>query len=278
MSRVREITYRFINGLLLAALRWLHRGHSTTYRIGPRGISAEFEGYWFQYNLSEFGCTGNLDYSLEAENVTRSFLYSRVKTGQVFYDIGAHGGVYTIPMLGRGLVVYSFEPQSEELIANLELNGLPTDNIQSVALGEFNGTAAMTTKKRSSNHISEAGDREVTLVRLDEYAAKLGLPDPDWIKIDIEGMELPALKGAEQILRRSGAAIICEINKISDRYGTTVSDLTDYLGSLGYSMHSLENGVLNAVEGSFLPYSADWNYWFLAKDILETAESGDITP
>ena len=103
------------------------------------------------------------------------------------------------------------------------------------------------------------------IVRLDDYVQENGIPAPDWIKIDIEGMELPALRGAEQILRSSHPTIICEINHLSGRYGSKVSELIGYLGSLGYSMFALEDGELNAVQGEPLPNSADWNYWFLAR-------------
>jgi FkbM family methyltransferase len=263
MRRIRELTYRFTNALLIGALQWLHRGSSTTYKIGPDGVVADFEGCWFQYSLKEFGCTGNIDYVPEAENATRHFLFDQVKDGQIFYDIGAHGGVYTLTLIKRGLVVHSFEPQPEDLVANLRLNGVPTDKVHAVALGQRDGTAKMTTKERSSNHISDSGDRVVPLVRLDDYVASLGLPDPNWIKIDIEGMELPALRGAEQLLNRSRPTIICEINHISGRYGTKVVDLTGYLGSLGYSIHKLQDGMLKAIHQERLPYSADWNYWFL---------------
>ena len=132
-----------------------------------------------------------------------------------------------------------------------------------VALGEQERTVKMTTNERSSNHISDTGDRSVPMIRLDDYVRDADLPAPDWIKIDIEGMELPALRGAEQTLRKSHPPIICEINQISGRYGSKVSDLIGYLGSLGYSIHALQDGKLHAIEGHVLPYSADWNYWFL---------------
>ena len=192
-------------------------------------------------------------------------LFSQIKPGQVFYDIGAHGGVYSLTLLKRfpGMTVHSFEPQSERLLENFRLNGAAADRVHAVALGDHAGTVRMTSKERSSNHISEDGDRIVPIVRLDDYVRENGIQAPDWIKIDIEGMELPALRGAEQILRKSHPSIICEINHLSGRYGSKVSELIGFLSSLGYSMFALEDGELNAVQGEPLPYSADWNYWFM---------------
>ena len=267
VSRVREISLRVANAVLLSALSAVQRrfGSNAVYKVSKDGIAACFEGAWFTYRPREFGSTGNIDFEPEAENETRQAIFARLSGNETFYDIGAHGGIYTITLSRRfpNLVVHSFEPQPEDLIANLELNAVSTDNVHAVALGEQEGTVRMTTKERSSNHISDSGDREVPLVRLDDYVTKLSLPDPHWIKIDIEGMELPALHGAERILQRARPTIVCEINHISGRYGTKVADLTTYLGSLGYTIHALQDGQLNAIGDESLPYSADWNYWFL---------------
>ena len=269
MMRFRELAFRSSNALLIGALRSLHRRFkiSTTYKLGPDGASALFEDCWFTYNVGEFGCTGNIDYAPDAENSTRNMLFGRVKATQVFYDIGAHGGVYSLTLLRRfpEMTVHSFEPQPERLRENFKLNGVASDRVHAVALGDQEGTVKMTTKERSSNHISESGDRVVPIVRLDDYVRENGIPAPDWIKIDIEGMELPALRGAEQILRNSLPSIICEINHLSGRYGSKVSDLVSFLGSLGYSMYALQDGDLNLVHSEPLPHSADWNYWFQAR-------------
>lgn len=267
MSRFRELIYRATNALLIASLSQLHRRFNitTTYKIGPENTAALFENCWFSYNAKQFGCTGNIDYDQDAENATRIPLFERVKDGQVFYDIGAHGGVYTLTLLKRfpNLIVHSFEPQPEEILKNLNLNSMTTARVHSVALGDKAGVVKMTTGERSSNHISEDGDRSVSIVRLDDYVRESELSGPDWIKIDIEGMELPALRGAEQTLQASRPTIICEINQISGRYGSKVGDLIGYLASLDYSLHALQDGKLQRVEGDKLPYSSDWNYWFL---------------
>lgn len=268
MSRFRQLTFRAANASLIGALGWLHRRYDspTIYKVGPNGAAALFENSWFSYRASEFGCTGNIDYDHNAENATRQFLFDRVTDGQVIYDIGAHGGVYTLTLLSRfpNLIVHSFEPQPEELIENLKLNSVLTNRVHAVALGDETRSVSMTTKERSSNHISDAGDRTVPLVRLDDFAREQNIPNPDWIKIDIEGMELPALRGAEQLLRNSRPTIICEIiSQISGRYGAKVSDLVGYLSSLGYAIHALQDGDLRRIDGDTLPYSADWNYWFL---------------
>jgi FkbM family methyltransferase len=274
MNRTRELTFRVANAALIGTLGWLHRRFDvpTTYKLGRDGAAAMFEGSWFTYRPREFGCTGNIDYVPDAENATRHALFERIRGDEVFYDVGAHGGVYTITLARRfpNLQVHSFEPQPEELLANLALNGFPDDQVHPVAVGDKAGTVRMTTKQRSSNHVSDAGERSVRMVRLDDYAREKRLPAPDWIKIDIEGLELPALKGAAGLLRQSRPTIICEINRLHSRFGTTIAEFVGYMEGLGYEMHRLVDGELHAISdaGSFesLGYSADWNFWFLHRD------------
>lgn len=271
MRRFKEVVYRVANAALIGSLEWLQRkGNSPTmYRVSAHGAAALFEGSWFTYRPGDFGATGNIDYVPEAENATRLKLFSMLRGDEVLYDIGAHGGVYTITLRKRfpNLRVISFEPQPDDLRLNLDLNELSADDLHEVALGAENGVVRMTVNKRSSNHIAADGQRSVRLVRLDDLRRESHLPPPTWIKIDVEGFELPALEGARATLEESKPVIICEINEISGRFGTKVSDLVTYLGKLGYTMCRLTDGRFEIVDKysqfADLGYSADWNYWFL---------------
>ncbi len=272
MSRVRELVFRVGNSLLLRSLVALHRGFGvgTTYQIGPDGVAAVFEGEKFVYRFADFGCTGNLDWVNEAENQTRNAFLDETRPSDVFYDIGAHGGVYSLTYLARcGGEVHAFEPQPEELLVNFRLSGHATDNVHAVAVGDQAGSVRMTTKLRSSNHIDAAsGDRDVPIVRIDDYAAERGLPDPNWIKIDIEGMELPALRGSEQLLRRAQPVVICEINHLYNHFGTRLSEFMDFMSSLGYGLWRLQDQLLPVPRVDNLEAlgpSANDNYWFVPK-------------
>jgi FkbM family methyltransferase len=243
-------------------------GNGSVYKVSKDGAAAQFEGAWFAYRPREFGSTGNIDFKPEAENETRRAIFSRLSGTEVFYDIGAHGGVYTITLTRRfpELVLHSFEPQPEDLLLNLGLNGLSAERVHKVAVGKEPGVVKMTTKARSSNHVSEEGDRSVPMVRLDDYAAEHGLPAPDWIKIDIEGLELPALRGAERLLREKRPTIICEINHLFNRYGSTIADMVDFMADIGLKPHRLKDGELILIENprtlADLGFSADNNFWF----------------
>jgi FkbM family methyltransferase len=275
MSRTREMVFRVGNGVLLRALGALHRqfGVGTIYEVGGSRIAAVFEGQRFVYSPRDFGCTGNLDWVGDAENETRQALFAEVAPGDVFYDIGAHGGVYSLTYLAHceGGKVHSFEPMPEELIENFRLNGRSIERVHAVAVGDSAGSVRMTTRQRSSNHIdATSGERAVPIVRLDDYVAQHGLPDPRWIKIDIEGMELPALRGAEQLLRRAQPVVICELNELYGRFGTTLPAFCDYMASLGYGLWRLTEHRLRPVARAdsvaALGPSANENYWFVPQE------------
>ncbi len=55
-----------------------------------------------------------------------------------------------------------------------------------------------------SSLVGEAGEEtlEVPVVRIDQLVAELGLPRVDFIKLDIEGAEREALRGAVQVLKK----------------------------------------------------------------------------
>lgn len=273
MARVREMVFRVGNGLLLRAAGALQRAcHvETTYQVGPHGAAALFEGQKFGYSYRHFGCTGNLDWTGGAEDETRATLFAEARRGDVFYDIGAHGGVYSLTWLARvGGEVHSFEPQPDELLRNFALNGRGTEHVHAVALGDEAGSVRMTSRERSSNHVDAvAGDIEVPIACLDDYVETLGLPDPQWIKIDIEGMELPALRGARRLLERAQPVVVCEINHLYDRFGSSLTGLIDFMAGAGYALWRLQGGRLLAVPRvdnlQSLGPSADDNYWFVPR-------------
>ena len=274
MSRIREYTFRVATAALLRSISWIQRryGVTTNYKVGSDGIAALFENCWFRYDIGDFGATGNIDFHGDGENATRRKLFALLKAGEVFYDVGAHGGVYSVTLKKKfpSLEVHSFEPQPKELLANLALNDMPSSLVHAVALGDQAGIVRMTSQNRSSNHVSSEGDIEVSMVRLDDYRQGKSLAPPAWIKIDIEGLELPALKGSEATIRASRPILICEINELNKRYGLGVGDLVTYVTDLDYTIYRLVDGRLIPASAtsslSDLGPSADFNYWFVPSE------------
>jgi hypothetical protein len=71
--------------------------------------------------------------------------------------------------------------------------------------------------------------------------AKIGL-----IKLDVEGAELPALRGAQRLIERDKPYIIYEEAEDRDRaFGYEIKDLRSFLESLGYKIYLVQDRRIN---------------------------------
>lgn len=147
--------------------------------------------------------------------------------GQVIYDVGAFQGILTLFFANRGKHVVSYEPASKNygrLLENLRLNEITNVTVRKVGLGSSRGTASLCFLRlmpggasieartiagiRRSPHVTE----EIPITTLDEDIREHGLPAPDFIKIDIEGLESEALRGARQTLASRRPALFLEMH------------------------------------------------------------------
>jgi len=173
------------------------------------------------------------------------------RPGMTAYDVGAHIGYVTVCLaqaVGPQGHVVAFEPlpgNQQRLRANLELNGLSGRvRVVAGAVGEIAG------RQRFRPHSSVAMGRlaaqeapdepaagllEVEVVELDEFAAASGAP-PDLIKMDIEGGEAAALRGARRLLRQAKPILLLEMHEAHEAEAITVFD---GLQQIGYEIRRL---------------------------------------
>lgn len=195
---LRPLRYRVKS--LLAGLR-------LPVRSGP------LKGAW----ISVFSGMRFLRGDYDAEQVEQ--LLTELSPGDVFYDVGAHIGYYSLAVarrVGAEGRVYAFEP----LPLNLKLlRGHVTanraDNVEIVAAGvsETPGTARFDLGKGTGRgRLGEGGGLEVPLVSLDDLLARGALRPPTLIKMDVEGAELQALRGAQQLLKAYRPRIMLSVH------------------------------------------------------------------
>jgi FkbM family methyltransferase len=177
-------------------------------------------------SLNDYG-----EYSEPEVDLFRQFL----KPGDVALDVGANIGAHTIPMaqiVGPSGLVYAFEPQRivfQILCGNIALNEL--GNVEALQKGagqssDRNRIAALDYGARNNyGGLSIGGDRgeKVEIIAIDELAlSKVGL-----IKIDIEGMELEAVRGAKTTIERCRPVLYVE-NDRAEKSTELVSQLLEY--------------------------------------------------
>ena len=233
-------------------------------------------GYKMKLNLAHR--MASLVYWRGAHEWAPMFLMQKeLKKGMIFYDIGGNIGefaLFSAHLVGAEGKVYTFEPMNEiyeVLKENIALNHYENRVIPfHVALSDKNGEADLFAATEANDLGSlEDGlhtlyardDRSVLLhkIKLEKLDDIKDLSPPDFIKIDVEGAELAALKGAYQTLRKYHPKILMEFSSVNcEAAGYKQQDLLDLLQPLGYKFYTIENrGVLKELNTAELPEFAN---------------------
>jgi FkbM family methyltransferase len=175
--------------------------------------------------------------------------------GSTFVDVGAHIGYYSLnaaisvgPM-GHVLAIEPDPDTSKKLAANVEASGAGVVQIESVACFDCETTLrlfAASPSNTGKGSLSEANSSEYAPVsvvhtvkarRLDAIIADAGLSRIDVLKIDVEGAEHLALKGAEDTLARYSPVLFVELeDDLLRRMHSSSAAVVSFLKSRGYSM------------------------------------------
>ena len=100
------------------------------------------------------------------------------------------------------------------------------------------------------------------VVTIDDYCAENGLTKVDFIRMDIEGAEFMALKGALTILDRDRPHVLLEIHPpmLQARFGASGEAVLDLFRDRGYRMFALNGGRLE--ERTTLVEGLPWKDYF----------------
>ena len=136
-----------------------------------------------------------------------------LREGDLFLDIGANVGTYTV--LASGVCrakTWAFEPDpgtAQYLRRNIAVNGLDAFvKVYECALGSEQGEVAFTVGCDSTNRIATANDTNVRTVRLERLDTVIADRAPIMIKADVEGGEEGVLQGARALLANPSLRVI----------------------------------------------------------------------
>ncbi|MCQ8105066.1 FkbM family methyltransferase [Methylomonas sp. SURF-2] len=167
-----------------------------------------------------------------------SFLTDFLRPGDIFGDFGANVGVYSVLAGSLGATVLAAEPVPDtyaRLQENLRLNCVEGQAVR-CGLSHTAGKLGFTLALGGMNRVATPRDTEtieVDVLTADELVAQTGL-SPLVVKIDVEGFELPLLRGSCALLP-SVAAIIIELNGSGGLYGYSDDEVHAYLIAAGFS-------------------------------------------
>jgi FkbM family methyltransferase len=131
-----------------------------------------------------------------------------VRPRSVFWDVGANVGFYSLlasKLVGSGKV-FAFEPAPRNLAylrEHLALNRVANVQVLGLAVSDKNGSSNFETEETGfMGHLAGEGDITVPTATLDSLVDDGAVLPPDYVKMDIEGAELMALRGAHQTFQR----------------------------------------------------------------------------
>ncbi|MFD0665970.1 FkbM family methyltransferase [Thermocatellispora tengchongensis] len=162
-----------------------------------------------------------------------------VPRGGTAVDVGVWYGPWTAALRRLGCSVVAVEANPR--LAALAAAAFPDVRVVSAAASDASGTARLWLPpggrgaEATASLVHEAGEPvEVRTVTIDE----LGLSDVRFMKVDVEGHELAALRGAERTVRRDRPLLLVEL----ETRHQDIALVIDLLAGWGYSGSVLTEG------------------------------------
>jgi len=205
------------------------------------------------------------------------FLLNRNFDGKTIYDIGSYVGVTTMffaKAVGKAGKVIAFEPNpanAKALKQNLALNDWDNIMIMEAGVGEKRETKTLmydpdALATGSMDDAIQAQLMRITHAKvtveiypLDHYVDADILPVPDFVKIDVEGMEYEVLRGMKNIMMQHRPELYIELHGVGEKDKmANAQKVFELLESYNYTINHVETGqpasaknIHNIKEGHF---------------------------
>lgn len=173
--------------------------------------------------------------------------------GSVFWDIGANVGVYTLYAAKRKIKVMAFEPSAVNyriLSKNIEINGMhntisgycaafsDTSTIGYLNMASTISAGALSCFGQSKDAYDVCGTKYDVAFKqgmigfsLDDFVEKYSPPFPNYLKIDVDGIEDKIIAGASKTLRSEKLkALLIELDTEDKEYCDRVTSIIENAG------------------------------------------------
>jgi FkbM family methyltransferase len=220
-----------------------------------RRISIKVDGI-----LSQFGLISNTERNKRLyikKPISKSYpidieakiLWGISKDGDIFFDIGANKGLYSI-LIGSKVGkknVFAFEPLPE--YKNILTKSIG-DNVYSIAMSDEKGTKSMKIpyvngEKLDTRSTLEKGVTEENQTKnevidvytdtIDNFVRKGNFETVDIIKVDVEGHEKKVIKGGLESIKKFDPIILVEIEQ--RHHEKNIKEIFNLIKSIGYSIY-----------------------------------------
>jgi FkbM family methyltransferase len=145
------------------------------------------------------------------ETYTNSVIQKHVKEGDTVCDVGAHVGDHTVflsKLVGKNGKVFALEPGKrnfELLQKNVRFNGLKNVSPARIALSDKQEKMRLYLSSDSTdNRVGiKKGNRKVEIVNSNSLDNLFPDGNIDFIKIDVQGWEIPCLQGMKKLSQKN---------------------------------------------------------------------------
>uniref|UniRef100_A0A7C4U847 FkbM family methyltransferase n=1 Tax=candidate division WOR-3 bacterium TaxID=2052148 RepID=A0A7C4U847_UNCW3 len=180
--------------------------------------------------------------------------YYKIKKGDIVVDVGANVGIFTIKAakeVGNDGKVIAVEPEGEclsMLQRNIQENKLR--NVLVIQKGVW------IKKDKLKFYISPSSTghsfyesihykvAEIEVDSLDNILKEYGIERTDFVKLDIEGAEVEAVKGMNEVLKSGAKIVIASYHLINNDF--TYKTILPYLREKKFKVH-LQKGIVYAI-------------------------------
>lgn len=232
--------------------------------ISKDGIIMEFNLYGILIKLScEYKNPLSLplyifDTGSYEENETK-IIMECVNENDTILDIGANVGLYTILLNKyKNCTTYSFEPIKytfDLLNKNLAINGMNA-KVYNIGLSDknkvenfyFNHKEIAASSMRDLREDNNVEIVKCDIRKLDDFVAEEKISNIDFIKIDVEGAELFALRCGVKTINKYKPIIFCEmLRKWAKKFDYHPNDIIGLLKNIGYSCYAIKENTLGYI-------------------------------
>jgi FkbM family methyltransferase len=212
------------------------------------------QGHRFRVRPNDF-VENRLCFFGEWEPSITAVFEAKVQPGDVVVDVGANIGFYSVlaaKLVGAAGRVYALEPSASirrRLDENLKLNHIANVTCYPYAAWYESGRSVLKLMdgNRGGSGLGATDNstlcEEVEMRRLDDLIPREAWPAIRLMKVDVEGAEMAALRGAEQLLDAArDLTVICEITP--DRLASldaTAAELFEFMAARGFAAYEIEN-------------------------------------
>jgi FkbM family methyltransferase len=192
------------------------------------------DGAKFVASRGMTGITGNIYCGLH-EFYEMGFLLHFLRPGDLFVDVGANVGSYTIlsaAVCGANVIAVEPDPETAAgLLRNVNLNAVKDRvEVAQIAAGAQAGEVRLTAGRGAMNRVSVETIAPTRLAEVRTLDEIVGRRSPAMLKMDVEGYEAEVLLGAPATLAQPGLLAI-----VTESWDAAVRDRIESAGFLAHA-------------------------------------------